>query len=230
MRISAYDSEAHTWHWPHAETFDDTDVAVAAADKHNVAQDRLIRGLQGGERCARYRGGMWQHARFRTHRLPPVKLYSMLSNRFPLSRLQTSGATPDVLAAPRHLPRAGRAWRHWPLICLTILAGGCGGFNPASLWPFGAGVQGREPGPPPNATAYRCDGNRWFYLRMLDNGAAWVILPEREFRLDKTVGATGRFGNGVATLDINGEVATLNDGPGQSYTACRVPGKEAAKS
>lgn len=115
------------------------------------------------------------------------------------------------------------------MICLTILASGCGGFNPGSLWPFGDGVQGREPGPPRNATAYRCDGNRAFYLRMLDSGAAWVILPEREFRLDKTAGAAGRFGNGVATLEVNGELATLNDGPGQAYTGCRMPKAEAAK-
>ena len=123
--------------------------------------------------------------------------------------------------------RAGRRRRGNALLCLSILVGGCSGFNPASLWPFGSdGSQGREPGPPPNATAYRCDGNRAFYLRMLENGAAWVILPEREFRLDKTAGAEGRFGNGVAVLDIKGETAVLNDGPGQAYTGCRVPKAE----
>ena len=132
-------------------------------------------------------------------------------------------ATNAAQTAPQHPRRAARSLRHVPVICLTILAGGCGGFNPSSLWPFGEGLQGREPGPPPNALAYRCDGNRSFYLRMLDGGAAWVILPEREFRLDKAVGAAGRFGNGVATLEVNGDIATLNDGPGQAYTACRVP-------
>lgn len=174
---------------------------------------------------------MWQHARFRAHCLPTVKLYSMLSPHGLASRRQSSSATlapPDEPAVPRHRPGAGRALRHLPAICLTILASACGGFNPASLWPFGDGAQGREQGPPPNATAYRCDGNRSFYLRMLEGGAAWVILPEREFRLDKTAGADGRFGNGVATLEIKGETALLNDGPGQAYTGCRVPKADAA--
>ena len=158
---------------------------------------------------------MWQHARFRTYCLPPVKLYSMLSARVhsPLALLQ----------------RPPRALRYLPALCLTLLASGCGGLNPASLWPFGSGPQGRDPGPPPNATAYRCDGNRSFYLRMLEGGAAWVILPEREFRLDKSAGAPARFGNGVAVLEVNGDMATLNDGPGQAYTGCRMPTAEAAK-
>ena len=174
---------------------------------------------------------MWQHARFRTHCLPTVKLYSMLSTCFRHPGLKGAIAAPATNAArtaPQHLRRAARSLRHVPVICLTILAGGCGGFNPSSLWPFGEGLQGREPGPPPNALAYRCDGNRSFYLRMLDGGAAWVILPEREFRLDKVAGAAGRFGNGVATLEVNGDIATLNAGPGQAYTACRVPKAEPA--
>ena len=152
----------------------------------------------------------------------------MLSKRLLLSRRQASSAKPAVLAAPQQLHLAGRAACQVPTLCLTILIGGCGGFNPASLWPFGDGVQGREPGPPPNALAYRCDANRSFYLRMLDGGAAWVILPEREFRLDKAAGAAGRYGNGVATLEVNGDIATLNDGPGQAFTACRGPKAEPA--
>ena len=161
---------------------------------------------------------MWQHARFRPLCQPTVKLYSMPSTR--------SDCLDGLFAPPR---RAPRLLRHIPALCLTILASGCGGFNPVSLWPFGEGSQGREPGPPPNAVVYRCDANRSFYLRMLDNGAAWVILPEREFRLDKTAGAEGRFGNGVAVLEIKAEVATLSDGPAQSYTGCRSPKAEAAK-
>lgn len=108
------------------------------------------------------------------------------------------------------------------LLLAALFLGGCGGVN-ISLWPFGGdGPQGRERGPPPNATAYSCDGNRSFHLRLLDGGAAWVILPEREFRLDKTAGTEGRYGNGVAVLEIKPEEATLSDGPGQAYAGCRV--------
>ena len=109
------------------------------------------------------------------------------------------------------------------LLFVPLLLGGCGGF---SLWPFGSdGPKGREPGPPPNATAYVCDAKRSFYVRMLDGGAAWVILPEREFRLDKATGAgaEGRFGNGTAVLEIKGEEASLTDGQGPAYSGCRLP-------
>ena len=116
------------------------------------------------------------------------------------------------------------------LLCVPVLLAGCGGF---SLWPFGSdGPQGRAPGPPPNATTYVCDAKRSFYVRMLEGGAAWVILPEREFRLDKAAGTAGaadaagvggRFTNGAAVLEIKGTEASLTDAPGPAYSGCKVP-------
>ena len=109
------------------------------------------------------------------------------------------------------------------LLCVPVLLAGCGGF---SLWPFGSdGPQGRKPGPPPNVTTYVCDGKRALHVRMLEGGAAWVILPEREFRLDKAAGAAaeGRFSNGTAVLELKGDEASLTDPPGPAYSACRVP-------
>jgi hypothetical protein len=76
---------------------------------------------------------------------------------------------------------------------------------------------------PPNSVEYRCDAGKSFFLRMADGGAAaWVIFPEREFRLDKASGASAvRYENRVARLDLNGEQATLADGP-DSYTGCKL--------
>lgn len=116
------------------------------------------------------------------------------------------------------------------LVALSILAG-CSSVSLPSvsgLWPFGDGVQGREPGPPPNATGYRCEGNRGFYVRTLPSGSVWVILAEREFRLDKQ-GEAGRFSNGVAVLETTGGDASLTDGPGQAYTGCKIEGAVPAK-
>ena len=77
---------------------------------------------------------------------------------------------------------------------------------------------------PPNSITYQCAAGKRFYLRYLDNGAAaWVILPEREFRLDKVAGEGGRYGNGKAVLAISGDGATLSDGPAVSYADCKVP-------
>jgi hypothetical protein len=122
-----------------------------------------------------------------------------------------------------------------PLCALiAALLAGCGGGAPSmgSLWPFG-GEGGRELSRiPPNSTPYRCDGGKRFYLRTLDNGAAvWVILPEREFRLDKAPGqrSGSRFGTGKAILEVSGDQVTLTDGPNTSYTGCRIPSAEPAK-
>lgn len=120
------------------------------------------------------------------------------------------------------------------LSALVLLAGCSSVSLPTlpSLWPFGDSVQGRDPAPPANATPYRCDGNRGFFVRTLPSGSVWVILPEREFRLDKAAGesaASGRYTNGIAVLEIKGDEALLNDGPGQAYIGCREPKAAPAK-
>lgn len=73
---------------------------------------------------------------------------------------------------------------------------------------------------PENAVQYQCEGNRRFYLRTLGEGAVWLILPDREVRLDRRGG--GRtFGNGVSTLTLEGDGAEFNDGPGGAYSGCK---------
>ena len=106
----------------------------------------------------------------------------------------------------------------------AAILGGCGG---ADLWPFGAREVERSR-VPVNSTEYLCDAGKRFYLRILNNGAsAWVILREREFRLDKAASGSGtRYSNGSSTLDMSGSEATLNDGPQAVFTGCKVAGSE----
>lgn len=76
---------------------------------------------------------------------------------------------------------------------------------------------------PANATEYQCAGGKHFYVRLVDNGAtAWLIYSDREVALSKAAGATLRYSNGVAVLDITGSDAALNDGPGIAYSACKA--------
>lgn len=110
---------------------------------------------------------------------------------------------------------------------LSLLLSGCGGagVNVGGLWPFG-GDSGKERSRvPPNSVAYQCDGGKRIYLRYLDNGAAaWVILPEREFRLEKVSAETGvRYGSGKAVLNIGESEVTLSDGPTVNYARCKIP-------
>jgi membrane-bound inhibitor of C-type lysozyme len=104
----------------------------------------------------------------------------------------------------------------WLFAFSLTLVSGC------SLWPFGERGDERSRAPE-NATEYRCDAGKRFYLRYLNNSeSAWIIFPERQFRLDKTAAPSGtRYAYGTATLDVAGDTLTLNDGPGVAYTGCK---------
>lgn len=100
-----------------------------------------------------------------------------------------------------------------------LLAGGCGGIN---LWPFGDNESSELSRKPQNATEFRCDAGRVFYVRNLEGGAVWLIAPDREIRLDKLPGE-GRYGVGRVLLEISGPAATLADPPAQ-FTGCKRAG------
>ena len=104
------------------------------------------------------------------------------------------------------------------VIFLGVLLAGCSNF---SLWPFG------EPGPtdlsrkPANATEYRCEGGKAFFVRNLDAGAVWLIAPDREIRLEKLADAAGMvYGVGRLRLEISEQNATLLDPPAQ-FVGCK---------
>lgn len=105
----------------------------------------------------------------------------------------------------------------------TLLLGACSSVS-VDLWPFGGGKELDLSRAPAGATAYACEGGRRLFVRYLDNGAAaWVILPEREFRLNKvTPGGGPRYSNGSATLDVKDNEATLFDGAKPTHAGCKI--------
>jgi membrane-bound inhibitor of C-type lysozyme len=111
------------------------------------------------------------------------------------------------------------------LTCATLTLSACSSVS-VDLWPFGGGKEQDLSRTPPGATAYVCEGGKRLFVRYLDNGAAaWVILPEREFRLNKTISATTtRYSNGSAALDIQDGGATLSDGTSVTHAGCKTAG------
>ncbi len=106
------------------------------------------------------------------------------------------------------------------LIPFALALCACSSVN---LWPFGSSDTPVLSRTPAGATEYFCNNDRRFYARFLDNGASvWVILPEREFRLDKADSA-GRYTNRVAMMEINeaGEVS-LREGTTLAFTGCKA--------
>lgn len=114
------------------------------------------------------------------------------------------------------------------LACVALLPG-CGTVK--QYWPFGSDKPQERSRTPANATEYQCAGAKRFYVRTLEGGAAvWLILPEREVRLDQRTTESGlRYGNGIAQLDLNGNEATLKDGAVVVYSGCKT-GSAAAGS
>lgn len=114
------------------------------------------------------------------------------------------------------------------LACISVLLVGCGDINVRKYIPFGGDTVQERPRTPPNATEYQCAARKGFYVRTLEGGTAvWLILPERELRLDKIGADAGmRYSNGIAVLEINGSEAKLSDGA-VAFTGCKIPSTEA---
>jgi len=77
---------------------------------------------------------------------------------------------------------------------------------------------------PANATAYICENNKHFYLRMLNSGNdAWLIYPDHEVNLSKD--GDGRYTSGVITLTVKGAETSLDDGEKLAYRMCKAQAK-----
>ena len=113
------------------------------------------------------------------------------------------------------------------LACIPLLLAGCGDMNVKKYLPFGGETTPERSRTPANATEYQCAAGKRFYVRTLEGGTVWLILPERELRLEKlgTDGGT-RYGKGATVLELNGNEATLKDGAVASFTGCKTAGNE----
>ena len=114
------------------------------------------------------------------------------------------------------------------LACVSLLAG-CGDINVKKYLPFGSDTVQERSRTPANATEYQCAAGKRFYIRMLEGDAAvWLILPERELRLEKLgQDASTRYGKGNTVLELNGSDATLKDGTAVSFAGCKTGSSDA---
>jgi membrane-bound inhibitor of C-type lysozyme len=101
---------------------------------------------------------------------------------------------------------------------LAVLIAGCGTVE--RMWSGGPTEQKRVR---PGVTEFSCDSNKKLLVRF-DAGSksAWVIFPEREFRLDQVQGASGvQYSNGRATLATQGDEASLEEGSVVTFANCK---------
>ena len=92
------------------------------------------------------------------------------------------------------------------------------------VWPFGSSADAPRVYQPANSVPYMCEGNKKFFVRMLDNGAsAWLILPDREVLLAQS-GTTKVYTNGISKLNLTSEDVTLDVNETTHYVACKANG------
>lgn len=97
----------------------------------------------------------------------------------------------------------------------------------SSLNPFSDKEIPAAQGAPVNATEYVCEGNKRFYVRMLNNNAdAWLIYPDHEVNLTQSETEKTVYTSGAIRLNLAGEATTLNDGDKIAYTACKPTPKK----
>ncbi len=106
------------------------------------------------------------------------------------------------------------------LVLPVLLLAGCGS---VSLWPFGSSGSTELSRVPANATEYKCDSGKIFYVRQVEDGGAWLIAPDREIRLAKRDATS--WGTGRVLLELNGDDATLADPPA-SFSGCKRAAKK----
>ena len=75
---------------------------------------------------------------------------------------------------------------------------------------------------PKNSIQFKCAENKVFYLRYLEEkNAVWIILDDREFRLEKILDQDNKFSNSMSNLEINPENTILNMSAKTSYEQCK---------
>lgn len=104
------------------------------------------------------------------------------------------------------------------LACASLLLAACSSVN-LDVLSFGGTKERDVSRAPAGASAYQCEGGKRLFVRYLDQGAAWVILPGREFRLNQ---AGSGYSNGSATLELKDGVATLTDGDTVTHAGCKA--------
>jgi len=105
------------------------------------------------------------------------------------------------------------------VLAAALLAGCSGG----GWWPFGGSSQPAPERIPAGATEYACADNKRLLVRYTPDGkSAWVIYPDREFRLDRVPSGSGeQFSNGSTTLASKGDEALLDTDGARQFSNCK---------
>ena len=99
---------------------------------------------------------------------------------------------------------------------LVATVQGCSG----TWWPFGSSG-GEANRIPPGAAEFACARGKRLFVRFADDGrSAWVILPDREFRLERKEGSDA-YTNATTRLSATGDSTQLDVEGTRQYADCK---------
>ena len=79
-----------------------------------------------------------------------------------------------------------------------------------------------QPISPENSIRFNCDQNQTFFLRYLeDKNAVWIILDNREFRLEKDLVNDNKYSNGKTVLEISQRNVSITSNEKSLYEQCK---------
>lgn len=107
-------------------------------------------------------------------------------------------------------------------VAMVMVAAGLSGCARINDWWVGEAKElSRKP---PGATEYRCAAGKAFFLRTEQGGkSVWLMLPEREFRLEQVGAAAGtRYSNGRTTLNMKDDDAVIDDAGNVTHAECKA--------
>ena len=79
-----------------------------------------------------------------------------------------------------------------------------------------------QPISPENSIRFNCDQNQTFFLRYLeDKNAVWIILDNREFRLETDLVNDNKYSNGKTVLEISQRNVSITSNEKSLYKQCK---------
>ncbi len=80
---------------------------------------------------------------------------------------------------------------------------------------------------PEDSIEYNCDKKQTFFLLYLNEGkSVWIVLPDREFKLDQIDESQNIYSNDITTIEMSSEIIQVRNNNEILYDQCVIKGSE----
>ena len=80
---------------------------------------------------------------------------------------------------------------------------------------------------PEDSIEYNCDKKKTFFLSYLNEGkSVWIVLPDREFKLDQIDESLNIYSNDITTIEMSSEIIQVINNNEILYDQCVIKKSE----